>query len=225
MQGVQWRTPEGRRDAVNIASRIEPLAEPDGICITQQVADLARNKLPAPVVSLGKRRVKNVAEPLEIFCLDALGGADAPGATRSVLTRWRKPLLVGGGAAAAVLVAIIGWWAVTVLRSPSPVPAPGTTGVRSLAVLPFTGLSPARDNEYFCDGLTEELITALVQIEGLHEGGRSRVRVAVARLRTARRGSPLAQRRPMPGRVPLRSAVRGACRGRHPVAPACTSPR
>lgn len=160
-------------DAVNIASRIEPLADPDGICITQQVADHVRNKLPVPVVSLGKRRVKNVAEPLEIFRVDALGRAHAPAGTRWVLGRGWRPVLVAGWLVAAILVAIIGWWAANALRSSPPVASPGTGGVRSLAVLPFTDLSPAHDNEYFCDGLTEELINALVQIEGLRVIGRT----------------------------------------------------
>lgn len=159
-------------DAVNVASRIEPLADPDGICITQQVADLVRNKLPVPVVSLGKRRVKNVTEPLEIFRVDALGRAHAPAGTGWGLGR-RRPMLVAGWVGGAVLVAIIGWWAANALRSSAPVPSPGAGGVRSLAVLPFTDLSPAHDNEYFCDGLTEELINALVQIEGLRVIGRT----------------------------------------------------
>ncbi len=160
-------------DAVNIASRIEPLAAPDGICISQQVADHVRNKLSVPVVSLGKRRVKNVAERLEIFRVDALGKASVHAGTRTLLRRWRQPLQIAGWTAVVVLVALVGWWATYTLRSPPPVPATGTSGVRSLAVLPFTDLSPARDNEYFCDGLTEELINALVQIEGLRVIGRT----------------------------------------------------
>jgi pentatricopeptide repeat protein len=54
-------------DAVNVASRIEPLAMPGGICVSQQVYDHIRNKFEFPLTSIGKRELKNVGEPLEVF--------------------------------------------------------------------------------------------------------------------------------------------------------------
>ena len=54
-------------DAVNIASRVEAQAEPGGICITQQVYDQVRNKFEFPMISIGKRELKNVESPIEIY--------------------------------------------------------------------------------------------------------------------------------------------------------------
>lgn len=160
-------------DAVNVASRIQPLAEPDGICITQQVAALVQHRLPVPVVRLGKRRLKNVAQPVEIFRVDALHKASRD-RIRPTMAAGRKRLLpLAASAVAVALVVAIGWWLTEAWRSPQAVPSVDASGVRSLAVLPFTDLSQAHDNEYFCDGLTEELINALAQIEGLRVIGRT----------------------------------------------------
>lgn len=113
-------------DAVNVASRIEPLAEPGGICVSATVFDQIRNKLSFPLEKLGARHLKNVDQPVELY--------------RVVL-----------GATAA--------------RPPSP--AAETSPNLRLAVLPFANLSPDANDEFFADGLTDELISQVSKIPTL----------------------------------------------------------
>jgi adenylate cyclase len=118
-------------DAVNVASRIEPLAEPGGICFSEQVYHDVRNKLENPIVSMGEVRLKNVELPMEIF--------------KVVVTPWETGSLASPS--------------VTVPRS-----LPFDT--RRVAVLPMTNMSGESD-EYFSDGMTEELISTVCTISGL----------------------------------------------------------
>ena len=108
-------------DAVNLSSRIQPLAEPEGICISRQVFDQVHNKFELPILSMGEQRLKNVNAPVELY---------------RVLMPWEKK------------------------DSPHPV------GARRVAVLPFTNLSPDPADEYFADGMTEELISTVSRIDG-----------------------------------------------------------
>lgn len=118
-------------DAVNIASRIEPLAEPGGICVSEQVYHDIRNKLGNPMVSLGEVRLKNVEFPMEIF--------------KVVVTPWEKQ----SGAVSPTI-------SYTSLLD-----------TKRVVVLPMTNMSSGSD-EYFSDGMTEELISTVCTISGLH---------------------------------------------------------
>lgn len=111
-------------DAVNIASRIEPLAEPGGICVSEQVFDHIQNKVEVTAKSLGALNLKNVSTPIEIYQITASWSKTVPEETSSHI------------------------------------------GQR-LAVLPLVNISANKEDEYFADGLTEELISTVSKVRGL----------------------------------------------------------
>jgi len=178
-------------DGVNIASRIEPLAEPGGICISVDVAHQIQHNLEAAVVQVGAAALKNVAVPLEV-CRIVLPwekqgptrsaeahSREIPAAARST-RRWTAAFLALVGLA---VLGAVGWWAyphfgkapyplaVPQAKTPSTTPSPADT--RSVAVLPFANLSPDKADEYLSDGLSEELIHLLVRVPGLRVPART----------------------------------------------------
>jgi len=121
-------------DAVNISSRIEPIAEDGGVCFTRQVYDQVRGKLDVPLSSLGPKSLKNVTEPLEVY--------------RMVLP-WEKEHVD-----VASLIHLDKY---------------------RVAILPFVSISPDPKDEYFADGMTEELISRVSGITELNVISRTSV--------------------------------------------------
>jgi adenylate cyclase len=112
-------------DAVNVASRIEPLAEDGGVCLTRQVYDQVHGKFELPLTSLGPKTLKNVGVPVEVFRMEM---------------PWEKKELPHESK---------------------------ENDMRRIAVLPFANMSPDPNDEYFADGMTEELITSLSGVSEL----------------------------------------------------------
>ena len=118
-------------DGVNVASRIEPLAEPGGICVSDRVYDDIRNQPSIFCTSHGSQSLKGVSRPITVYSLSS----DPQGATSSSGTPSTET------------------------------PAVGTEP--TIAVLPFMNMSSDDENEYFCDGMTEEIIDALAKVSGM----------------------------------------------------------
>ncbi len=161
-------------DGVNIAARLEALAEPGGICLSGAVRDQIGARLPVGLTALGEQRVKNIAEPVRVF---KVGGTPGRGSPLSV--RRRRATI-----RAAVLVPVVltliaaagaGWWLWPGRHSePQPLQAeltnapvqPYSAPRLSLVVLPFANLSNDPEQEYFADGITEDLTTDVARIQG-----------------------------------------------------------
>ena len=158
-------------DGVNIAARLEALAQPGTVCISQTVYDQVRNKLALDYRPLGSHRVKNIAEPVRAY---AVGMPAAPPRPRS----GRLPLLAGAAAVALLAIAGLAAWALHPgLFGLGPAPRPVTiagsaapanlAGRPSVAVLPFKNLSSDPGQAFFSDGITEDVITALGRFSNL----------------------------------------------------------
>src|SRR5215471_9122234 len=118
-------------DGVNVAARLEGLAEPGGICVSRVVRDQVRDRLDLAFQDMGEQQVKNIARPVRVYAL-------RPEARSAV------------DASAAVSI-------------PQPAAAPRL----SIVVLPFTNLSDDREQQYFADGITEDVTTDLSRIQNM----------------------------------------------------------
>ena len=116
-------------DGINVAARLEGMAEPGGICVSGMVYEGVRDRIDVPFEDLGEQEVKNIDRPVRVW-------------------RW-----VADSSAAVVS-----------RQAVEPLPLPDKP---SIAVLPFTNMSGDPEQEYFSDGITEDIITALSKIKKL----------------------------------------------------------
>jgi adenylate cyclase len=167
-------------DGVNVAARLEGLAEPGGICISRTVRDHVGDRLPYVFEDIGEQSVKNIARPVHAYAMDAAAVAATPlvavqaqaGWLRSIVTR---PTVLAASLVAIVAIPIAAWWSwpkanptasvqAQVGPQSPPVAKPKPAQRLSIVVLPFTNLSNDPEQEYFVDAMTDDLTTDLSRI-------------------------------------------------------------
>jgi adenylate cyclase len=155
-------------DGVNIAARLEGIAEPGGICISGTVYDQVHGKLDLGFSDLGEQEVKNIARPVRAYKVTAV--RHAPKQTVRKTTRWKKTEITVVLTALLAVAGGLTWWQPWM---PDVEPASidkmlfKLPDKPSIAVLPFTNMSGAADQEYFADGITEDIITDISKISGI----------------------------------------------------------
>jgi adenylate cyclase len=166
---------EGRiyGDGVNIAARVESLAEAGGICISGRAYDQVANKLGLEYYNLGKHQVKNISTPIRVYRVLSYPGAAAHRVVQAKKTLGRKWRKIGFSAAAIVaLAAVLGIWQLYT-RRPAMEPAAEEQMAfplpekPSVAVLRFDYMGDDPDKEYIADALSENIIIALSKIPDL----------------------------------------------------------
>jgi len=164
-------------DGVNVAARLETVAEPGGICISRVVRDQIRDKLSYPFEDKGEQPVKNITRPVRVFELRPDRIAELPTVDAPIAVPRRRrsvaPQVTAAVVAAALVIAAIVWWvwpAPKATSTPSAAVAsiaqPLVAPRLSIVVLPFTNLSNDPEQEYFADGITDDLTTDLSRISG-----------------------------------------------------------
>ena len=166
---VEERDGDLMGDGVNIAARLEGVCEPGAICLSEDAYRQVKGRLDLAVSDLGQTQLKNIAEPIRIYSLRVGVPAQAKPAmpTRPPAPKKRSALMPLVAALAALLVLICGgaWWFLNANRPWAIASnAPAEAARLSLVVLPFTNLSNDPAQDYFADGVTENLTTELSRL-------------------------------------------------------------
>ena len=159
-------------DGVIIASRLQALAEPGGVLVSGIVYDQLKKKIEAGFQFLGEQPVKNIAEPIRTYLVltDPAEAGKTIDAARKTRRSWRWPALAAGALLLASAAGAAVWlrpWEpkiemASVERMALPLP-----DKPSIAVLPLANMSNDPNQDYFADGITEDLITELSKVSGL----------------------------------------------------------
>jgi TolB-like protein/Flp pilus assembly protein TadD len=154
-------------DGVNVAARVQELAPPGGIAITAAVLEQEGNRIGFQAYDLGLKRLKNVPTPVRVFLIRQ-HGSDTSSVTAS--RRFRAPAIAAALLTVVVLGVFIGWRSGTFSIPEFGRDAPETVQIVQkpvIAVLPFRDPTPGKEDHWFSDGLTEEVIRQLGRFPAL----------------------------------------------------------
>jgi TolB-like protein/class 3 adenylate cyclase/Flp pilus assembly protein TadD len=165
-------------DGVNVAARLEALAEPGGVCVSRVVRDQVRDKVDFGFEDLGEQQVKNIARPVRAYRMsaNAVDRTSLAAATPASSTPRRlRRAVIAVGAVVTLAIGIVGWWtwhqgmtpavAVPAVNTQISTGAANTPAPRlSFVVLPFENPSRDPDQGFFADGITDDLTTDLSRI-------------------------------------------------------------
>jgi len=160
-------------DGVNIAARLEGLAQPGGITVSEAVRGLLRGKVSAIFEDQGEQTVKNIPEPVRAYAV-RLNSEDKSFATVAPAIR-RRPvrrlaMVAAAGIALVIVAGVITWlapWRSKIETGSSARTPLSLPSKPSIAVLPFENMSGDPEQAYFADGMTDDLITDLSKVGGL----------------------------------------------------------
>jgi adenylate cyclase len=161
-------------DGVNIAARLESLADAGGICISGTAFDHVKNKLNLGYKYLGEQAVKNILEPVRVYqvLMEPEAAGKVIGEKKTKPRQWQRVALSLGVILIVIVAAVVAYFN---LRPSAPrvevaskekmaFPLPDKP---SIAVLPFTNMSNDKEQDYFADGLAEEIINALSKLSNV----------------------------------------------------------
>jgi adenylate cyclase len=160
-------------DGVNVAARLQSLAEPAGICISGSVYDAIGQRLPFDCEFLGEQSVKNIAKPVRAYHARLKPGTDLSILPAPATSSWLPTQLVVPAVVGLILIAAavgIAVWQSWIGNHTAPRPGasqPGLAALPTVAVLPFVNRSDDPEQDYFAEGVSEDIITDLSGLSGL----------------------------------------------------------
>ncbi len=153
-------------DGVNIAARLEGIAKPGMICLSEDAYRQVKGRLDLAVTDLGPTQLKNIAEPIRVYSVQV----GVPVKAKPPKRTFRSSLLLVTGAIVGLALVAVGAWYIVGMHPQAIVATPSSTTPQathlSIVVLPFANLSGDASQDYFADGVTESLTTDLSRLSG-----------------------------------------------------------
>ena len=169
-------------DGVNIAARLEQIAPPGGICLSEDAYRQVRGKLDIAIADAGEQSLKNISNPIRVYRIEPSVAATADALTSPTerKRRWSMRAAAGAAMTVAAILATVAWVALfrdrpDVARTSAPLKPIAVTAMPIIAVLPFANQTGDDGQDYFVDGATEEVINALGRFNTLRVIGRNAV--------------------------------------------------